>query len=162
MKLSSIALFCLILWLSILGLNSTVLADSQVVSVTATVLSKNQCKFRSKTAALSFGELHPSEPEDRTVATSITFRCVGSASQATFAITDDDGLYKTGLDANQMRHATDTAEYLPYTLTLTPTSGTVPKNTDQTLIISGTVKGEDYQNALMGSYSDTVVISIEP
>jgi spore coat protein U-like protein len=161
-KLSSIALFFLILWFSILDLNGTVLADSQVVSVTATILSKNQCKFKSKTAALSFGDLHPSEPVDRTVAASITFRCVGSAPQATFAITDDDGLYETGPDANQMRHSTDTAEYLPYTLILTPTSGTIPKKADQTLTILGTVKGVDYQNALMGSYSDTVVISIEP
>jgi hypothetical protein len=61
-----------------------------------------------------------------------------------------------------MRHTTITTEYLPYSLTLNPTSGTVPKNTDQTLTITGKVKGVDYQDALAGSYSDTVVISIAP
>jgi hypothetical protein len=61
-----------------------------------------------------------------------------------------------------MRHTTITTEYLPYSLTLNPISGTVPKNTDQTLTITGTVKGVDYQDALAGSYSDTAVISIAP
>jgi hypothetical protein len=33
---------------------------------------------------------------------------------------------------------------------LTPTTGSVPRNTNQTLTISGMVLGTDYQNALMG------------
>jgi hypothetical protein len=45
---------------------------------------------------------------------------------------------------------------------LTPTTGSVPRNTNQTLTISGMVLGTDYQNALMGSYSDTVVLTILP
>jgi hypothetical protein len=137
-------------------------SDSNVVSVTATVLSKSQCKFNSKTSNLNFGNLDPANPIDKTTSTSITFRCGGSAPNATFSITDDDGLYETGPDANRMRHTTITTEYLPYSLTLNPTSGTVPKNTDQTLTITGKVKGVDYQDALAGSYSDTVVISIAP
>ncbi len=136
--------------------------DTNVVSVSATVLSKSECKFNSKTALLNFGNLDPSNPIDRTINTSITFRCGGSAPMATFFITDDDGLHKAGPDQNRMRHATITSEYLPYSLTLNPSSGTVPKNTNQTLTITGTVKGVDYQVATSGSYSDTVVISISP
>lgn len=136
--------------------------DSSLVSVSATVLSRSECKFNSKTASLNFGNLDPSNPVDQTVETSITFRCGGSAPMATFSITDDDGLYETGPNLNRMRHSTITSEYLSYSLTLNPTSGTVPKNTNQTLTIRGQVKGVDYQDATAGGYSDTVVISINP
>jgi spore coat protein U-like protein len=137
-------------------------SDSNVVSVTATVLSKSQCKFNSNTATLNFANLDPANPVDRTVQTSITFRCGGSAPNATFSITDDDGSYEIASDKNRMRHTTTFTEYLPYSLTLSPTSGTVPKNTNQTVTVTGTVRGVDYQNAATGNYSDTVVITIEP
>ena len=61
-----------------------------------------------------------------------------------------------------MRHATQLSEYLPYTLSYNPSSGSVPKNTDRNLNISGTVRGTDYQNAYAGNYSDTVILSINP
>ena len=155
--------FPVALILFILGIASIVnAADTHMVAVTATVLSKSECKFNSKTSNLNFGNVDPANPIDKTTSTSITFRCGGSPPSATFSITDDDGLYETGPDANRMRHTTVTTEYLLYSLTLNPTSGTVPKNTDQTLTITGTVKGVDYQDALSGSYSDTVVISITP
>lgn len=81
---------------------------------------------------------------------------------ATFFISDDDGLHKTGPNANRMRHTTLVTEYIPYTFSLNPTSGTVPKNEVQTLTISGTVNGINYQDAVTGNYSDTVVITLEP
>ena len=137
-------------------------SDSNIVSVTATVLSRSQCRFNSNTAALNFANLDPANPVDRTVNTSITFRCGGSAPSATFSITDDDGLYEVGSGRNRMRHTTTFTEYLPYSLALSPTSGTVPKNTDQTVTVTGTVRGVDYQNAATGNYSDSVVITIEP
>lgn len=137
-------------------------ADLNTLTVTATVVSKSQCKFRSNNSTLNFGNLDLANPTDHAVTTSITFRCVGSAHEATFFITDDDGLYETGPDANRMRHTMIGTEYLSYRLTLNPTSGTIPKNTDQTLTLTGTVKGVDYQDILVGNYSDTVVISIAP
>ncbi len=137
--------------------------DNTTVSVTATVLSKSNCKFRPpKTAALNFGTLDPANPVDKNASATIIFYCAGSAPMATFFISDDDGLYETGPDASRMKHTTITTEYLPYSFTVSPTSGTVLKNTDQTLTISGTVLGVDYQDASVGAYSDTVVISIEP
>lgn len=158
MKIISIAIIMMLIFMAV----SIGYAASSTVSVTAVVLSKSNCKFNSATAALNFGNLDPTTPIDRTITTSITFICHGSANPATFSITDDDGLYKTGTDANRMRHTTVITEYLPYSLTLNPTSGTVPKNTNQTLTISGTVKGTDYQNAYVGNFSDTVIISISP
>jgi spore coat protein U-like protein len=137
-------------------------ASTSSVTVAATVLSKNQCKFSTSSAALGFGNLDPANPINKTVNTSINFRCMGSSPISTFLINDDDGLYETGPNANRMRHSTLGAEYIPYSFALTPRTGNVPKNTLQTLTISGTVSGLDYQNAATGNYSDTVIITLEP
>ena len=155
--ISFIGLFLFVAFLQIVDA-----ADTSSVTVNATVLSKSNCKFNSATAAIPFGTLDPTNPVDKPVNTSITFRCAGSAPNATFFISDNDGLYETGPNANRMRHTTINTEYIPYAFTLNPTSGTVPKNTVQTLTISGTVNGIDYQNAATGNYSDTVVITLEP
>lgn len=138
-------------------------ADSNVVSVTATVISRGNCTFRSKTAALDFGTLDPANPTDISVNTTIIYRCQAQGNRPiTFAITEDDGLYETGPNAPRMRHTTQLTEYLAYGLTLTPTSGTVPKTVEFPLTVTGTVRGVDYQDARIGNYSDTVVITIEP
>ena len=89
-------------------------ADTEIVTVSATVLSKNNCKFNSATAALAFGTLESANPVNKTVSTTITFRCAGKDLNATFFISDDDGLHETGPNANRMRHATSLTEYIPY------------------------------------------------
>ncbi len=137
-------------------------ADTDIVTVNATVLSKSNCKFNSAAAAIPFGNLDPANPADKTVNTTITFRCAGSSPMATFFISDDDGSYETGPNANRMRHTTLSSEHIPYTFSLNPTSGTVPKNSVQTLTISGTVNGIDYQDAVTGNYSDRVIITLAP
>jgi spore coat protein U-like protein len=137
-------------------------AGSGSFTVSATVLSKSNCKFDSKAAVLAFGTLDPADGSDVTTTTTIGFRCTGSAPIATFAITDDDGLYESGPDANRMRHATLGGQYLPYEMALSPVGGTVPKNEWLTLTVTGTVRGDEYANAYAGDYSDTVVISIDP
>lgn len=154
--------FVIIILSFLLPMNMCYAAGNNILSVKATVVSKSNCKFNSATSSINFGNLDPSTPNDKTVDTSVTFRCQGGASEATFYISHDSGLYETGPDALRMRHTTQVNEYLPYTLTLNPQSGTVPKGTNQTLTITGKVKGTDFQNAYAGSYADTVVISIEP
>lgn len=81
---------------------------------------------------------------------------------AAFAITEDGGLFGSGPGTNRMRHAAVLSEYLPYRLALNPDSGIVPKNARQTLTITGTVLGADYQDSSAGNYSDTVVVTILP
>jgi len=139
-------------------------ADSNVVSVTATVVSRGVCWFTTSNSALNFGNLDPSNPVDVNASTNISFRCFRLFGQVTFFIGDDDGLYEAGPNGNRMRHSTVATEYLPYSFNMNPTSGTVPSSlfTNRTLIVSGTVRGVDYQDAIMGNYSDTVVVSIEP
>jgi hypothetical protein len=137
-------------------------ANTSTVAVSATVISKNNCRFTTATAALAFGTLEVANPVDKTVNTSIIFRCGGSMPIATYFISDDDGLYETGVNANRMRHTTLGAEYIPYTFTLSPRTGNVPKNTQQQLTITGTVYGFDYKDAAAGDYSDSVIITIVP
>lgn len=80
---------------------------------------------------------------------------------ATYLIVSDDGLYSSGANAPRMRHGVNVAQFMPYSITL-PQSGTVPKNTNQTLTVTGTVLVADFQNALAGAYSDTVILTITP
>lgn len=132
------------------------------VNVSATVLSKNICRFRTNTATLAFGNLDAGNPVDVTATASLTIRCLGSSPLATFFISDDDGLYETGIDANRMRHATLPAAFLPYSFSFTPVTATVPRLTDQTITVTGTVRGTDYQFAQIGAYADTVILTIVP
>lgn len=46
--------------------------------------------------------------------------------------------------------------------TLTPSSGTVPRNTNQMIVINGTITPTNFQNAAMGTYSDTIVVTVNP
>lgn len=145
-------------------------AGSAQVYVTATIVSNNSCRFTTNSAALNFGILDPSPPTppDITVTATINFDCNGKDKQVTFIITDDDGLYDTGPDANRMKN-TDASlvpdQFLPYTLSYNPVSQTLPKSDFKKplpLIITGTVRGVDYQNAYVGNYTDTVILTINP
>ena len=160
MKISSI--FCLSF--SVLLLTGVAFAsDSGILTVTATVISRGNCRFNSSTATLNFGSLDPANSVDQNTTTTINFSCKGNGNAPiTYSVTDNDGLYKTGPDAPRMRHSTQVSEYLPYTLSCNPSSGSVPKNTDQNLTVSGTVRSTDYQKAYAGDYSDTVILSINP
>lgn len=122
------------------------------------------CVFSTTAATLSFGSLNPGNPVDVNVSATLTFKCAGGppGTMWTYSVADDDGLYETGIDANRMRNTTATTQYLPYTFTYAPATGTIPRNTNQTLTINGTVKGIDYQNAYVGSYSDTIILTITP
>lgn len=136
-------------------------ADASTLLVRATVLSKSQCKFDTKTSSLDFGALDPAVPADVNASTSVDFVCRGSAPVAAFLFADDGGRYPSGPGARRMRHAA-APEFLPYDLAFNPSSGTVPKNVHRTLAITGTVRWTDFHGAAAGAYADSVVISILP
>lgn len=130
--------------------------------VSAVILSASNCRFRTGSTALDFGLLDPANPVDVTAGATIGFRCNGGPRNVTFAITRDDGLYGSGPGSPRMRHNVLATEFLPYGLALSPVSGTVPRNTNQILTITGTVLGASYGSAASGAYSDTVTLSILP
>jgi hypothetical protein len=128
-------------------------AGTATVSVSATVLSKNVCRFDSKSLALNFGNVDPGSPTDPTTTATIGFRCGGSASTALFAIVADAGLHGIGLGFPRMQNNTIPSEFLPYFLALNPAIGTVPKNTNQTLTVTGTNRRSDIQDPPQGPTS---------
>jgi len=137
------------------------IGDTGTLAVTATVLSKSNCRFDSNTSTLNFGALDPAVAVDVTASASVDYVCRGSAPVAAFLFTDDDGQNPPGPGARRMRHAA-APEFLPYGLAFSPASGTVPKNVHRTLTISGTVRWTDYHGLMAGPYTDSVVVSILP
>ena len=154
---------CMLCASLLLGATELALAiEIAAVPVNAIVLSKSNCKFNTPTATnLAFGSIDPSSSANATAAATLTIICRGSAPIASYALTHDSGLYKTGVNFNRMKHATLNT-YLPYALTITPTSGTIAKNVDQIITVSGVITPADFQNADIGGYADTVVITLSP
>jgi spore coat protein U-like protein len=135
--------------------------DTGTLAVTATVLSKSNCKFNTKTATLDFGALDPAVAADVNATASVGFVCRGSAPVAAFLFTDDNGQNPSGPGFRRMRHAA-APEFLPYGLAFSPASGTIPKNAPGTLTFSGTVRWADFHGSMAGAYTDSVVVSILP
>ncbi len=135
--------------------------DTGTLAVTATVLSKSNCKFDTKTSTLAFGALDPAVAADVNTTASVGYVCRGSAPVAAFLFTDDDGQNPSGPGARRMRHVA-APEFLPYSLLLSPASGTIAKNAPGTLTVSGTVRWADFRGSMAGAYADSVVVSILP
>lgn len=141
---------------------SSVMAASSNLTASAIVLSKNQCRFMNNKFTLDFGNIVPISGAAVNASATVNFRCQGSTPIASYSISEDDGLHSTGPGLKRMQHSVDGTQYVPYSLTLSPTSGNVPKNTPQILTVDGTINGPDYQFAIPGTYADLVVISILP
>ncbi len=155
--------FLLVLVALLCGASSHVaVADGALVSVSATVLSRSSCKFRTSSAALPFGTLDAALTADRVVNATLDFRCQGSAPIASFIFSSDDGLNESGPARPRMRHATAPTEYLPYSLGLSPATGTIGKGVTGTLTLTGTVTPADVAGSIAGSFSDTVTLTLLP
>jgi spore coat protein U-like protein len=137
-------------------------AGSGTLTVGATILSKSNCKLNSTSSSLNFGALDPGDTTDAVATTSVNFVCHGSAPMATYAFSTDNGLNESGPGSYRMRNTATPTEFLPYALSLSPMSGTVPKNSTRTLTITGTVTSQNFRTAAAGNYADTVVITLVP
>jgi spore coat protein U-like protein len=133
-------------------------ADTNTVTVTANVVGT--CKFTSATSTLAFGALDPSSAADGTAIATTTFWCTRNAS---YSIGDNDGLHESGPNLNRMQNTLDAAEYIPYSFSYNPASGSGNGPAAPiTLTMNGLINNADYVNAASGAYSDTVVLSITP
>lgn len=137
-------------------------AGNAIVSVGATVVSNNNCRFRAPgSATLAFGNINPSSSANATASATLTIRCGGASPLVSYALSHNSGLHETGVNLNRMKRG-PLNDYLPYTLTLTPSSGTMARNVNRTITLTGTVTPASFQNAAMGAYGDTVVITLSP
>lgn len=166
-KLLITTISAFIFWTALLAFSAgpAAAAGNAIMNVSATILSKSNCRFRTATANLSFGVLDPMSAADATASATATFRCVGSAPLNVYMITENSGLYSTGPGMNRMRHATDTTKYLPYSLAISPETGSFPREVapqDHFVTVTGTVLGANYRTALQGNYADTVTLTIVP
>jgi spore coat protein U-like protein len=160
MRTSAKPILLLLLLLSIA--QGAAFAATTTINVSATILSKSNCKFSTNMANLAFGNLDPLAAPDVTRQATLTFVCNGKDDPATYLITDDDGQHETGLNRNRMQHGVVPSAYLLYSFALNPASGTVPKGMTQTLTVTGTLFGNDYRVAIEGTYTDVVTLTINP
>ena len=113
------------------------------------------CNFSQAASTLPFGNLDPFATANATSTVTITIRCSGNH---TWFMTSDNGLNYNGA-TKRMRHQTVLTEYLPYTVTFSPTTG---NKFVTTITGSGTILNSSYINAYVGNYSDIVTITITP
>lgn len=138
------------------------LADTGTLSIAATILSASNCKFRPGSGTLlDFGSIDPSSSVDQTGTVGLVIRCAGSAGTATFAITAGDGVNATGPAQRRMRHTVNATEFLGYTLSMAP-SVTTLKNVDTNTAITGTVTPAQFQNAIAGAFTDSIIVTLSP
>jgi hypothetical protein len=140
-------------------------AGSAPIGVSATILSNNNCKVRNpQPSDLDFGLLDPAAPGPPNVTrnTILKIRCQGKDPTVTFFASHDGGTNPLG-PLNQMEHTGMPGVFLPYSLTLTPASATIPKGLEFDILVEGTVLGVDYFTAPVGPYLDpNVTLSINP
>lgn len=137
-------------------------AGNHDVAVSATILANSNCRFANAgPSTLAFGVIDPTSVTAASVSVGIGYRCNGGPPLATYAIVSDDGLYETGPGNHRMRHATVLTEFLPYTLNV-PASASVPRNTNLTFTLVGTVPVAAFANARAGNYTDSVTLTISP
>jgi spore coat protein U-like protein len=152
----------MLLLLLLIGSGNLYAASLSNISIDAVILSKSRCRFVTTTATLDFGSLDPSSGVPVASSTTMTIRCGGSADPATFLITDDEGVNSIGPGSRRMQHTTLAGNFIPYSLSYTPATDTIPKNTNTPITINGSILGTDYQSIPPGAYSDTVVLTITP
>jgi spore coat protein U-like protein len=141
----------------------SVQAAPATLNVTATVLSRSLCAFTTGgTPALDFGTLNPLATVPATASTTLTFFCIGFQGNTTYSVQASNGLYSPGAGLRRMRHATVATSMMGYNLSVTPASGTINWLANQTITVTGSIPVTEFQNARPGTYSDTVVLELNP
>lgn len=123
------------------------------------------CLFQAKGLTLSFGALNPSSGANVTVAMSPSTANANKAGDCqptnnTMTLSADNGLNFSG--SRRLKNDAS-ADFIRYSLTGVPVTLPRPGNgTYTSFAISGTILATDYQDARVGSYSDTVIITVSP
>jgi len=137
-------------------------ADRGTLAVSATVLSRSLCIITGQRAmTLAFGAIDPSSTTSKTASVTTTIACIGN-QPATFSITTDSGQHELGTGNFRMQNGAVATEFLPYSLSISPASATVPQFTNRLITITGTIAPAQFQNVRFGSYADTVAITLNP
>jgi len=110
------------------------------------------CTFTSAGSAINFPTLDPSVSATLTAFMDIQVRCIPASITTTWGFSGANGSAPL-----RMKHASQNA-YIPYTIATTSLGG----GSTRTWRITGTVLAANYQNALVGSYSDILSATVLP
>jgi spore coat protein U-like protein len=142
---------------TIASLSGFAAADSQNLSLTATVTA--QCRFTSVATTMAFGNVDPSAagPINGVLAIPVTYKCTKGVTPGTFS-------FGVGQNTSNRMKDTVSGDFIPYTLVLgAAVAGTGFGATEnKTLPLTGSIAATDYQNVSAGSYSDSVVLTVSP
>lgn len=138
-------------------------AETTGFNVGALVVSKSNCKFNVTNLVLDFGTIDPTSSATATAAVNSSVTCNGGqANTVTLGFTLGAGSFDSSPGVRRMRHATVLTEFLPYGLSVTPTSATIGKNGTLAFTVNGTILASQFQNVMAGNYTDTVTITVSP
>jgi hypothetical protein len=112
------------------------------------------CTFNGSGGSIGFGSLDPSVATTRTAFIDLKVKCTpASGTTPTFQFSGSNGNAPL-----RMKHASQNA-FIPYSVAAS-FQGTTGAN--QNWRVTATVLGTDYQNALVGSYSDILTATVVP
>jgi spore coat protein U-like protein len=112
------------------------------------------CTFNGSVSSIGFGSLDPSIGNTRTAFTDVKVKCnPASGTTPTWQFSGQNGNAPL-----RMKHASQSA-FIPYSVSVSFQGST---GVNQNWRITATVLGTDYQNALVGNYSDLLHVTINP
>jgi hypothetical protein len=111
------------------------------------------CSFTSTGSAINFPPLDPSVAATLTAFMDIQMKCTNATIVPTWTFSGANGSAPL-----RMKHATQNV-FIPYTVATAVVSG---GGSTKTWRVTGTVLGANYQNALVGPYSDILSATITP
>lgn len=139
-----------------------ILAGTLAAAGPAALANNGNCFFRaSGTMALAFGSLDPSS--GTTVSATVTAATLqadqaGDCRNVTLSINADNG-QNFGGGSRRLSNGTD---FIAYSLALPANYAAPGNNRWLTFTFTGSITGTAYQDASVGSYSDTVILSVTP
>lgn len=110
------------------------------------------CTFRTAPGAIAFTAFDPSTAPTQTASTTAAVNCSAGLSP-TWAFSGTNGSAPL-----RMKHSSMSV-FIPYSVATAYVSGAA---NNQVWNITATVLGTNYQNAQVGSYSDTLTLTITP
>ena len=141
--------------LSVLSRPAPAQGDTRQIQVTALV--KGSCRFDSA-PNIDFGDLDAGAATDKTQSIDVSFKCTKGVN---YTLTVGNGLHYQGGKCRMK--STKSEDYIPYDITPKSASGMGEGfQTSSSIKLAGSVKGADYQNVPVGSYADTVTLSVQP
>jgi spore coat protein U-like protein len=145
-----------VIFISALAALPAFAADINNIAVSTTVIPI--CKFSSPTSTMTF-VMDASSSANATASTTLSYWCTkGSSATVTF----NTGLYPAGASP-RMRHSTIVTSFVPYTLNLAGAAQAGQgKNVPLNLMVNGTVLNASFINSDVGTYGDTVSITVSP